>query len=125
MVALQHILLRGKTAQLTYSFKSRRLLKMKTVDTITVAKRLDNGEQLHLIDVREVDEVETGKIPGAVNIPLGLLEFRDNELDKSHEYIMVCRSGGRSGKATKYLESKGFKVMNMAGGMLDWKGPVE
>ncbi|GEL76752.1 rhodanese-like domain-containing protein [Tenuibacillus multivorans] len=98
---------------------------MKTVDTITVAKRLDNGEQLHLIDVREVDEVETGKIPGAVNIPLGLLEFRDNELDKSHEYIMVCRSGGRSGKATKYLESKGFKVMNMAGGMLDWKGPVE
>ncbi|GAA0467499.1 hypothetical protein GCM10008935_24290 [Alkalibacillus silvisoli] len=38
---------------------------------------------------------------------------------------MVCRSGGRSGKATQYLEQRGFKVKNMAGGMLDWEGPVE
>lgn len=98
---------------------------MKTVNPKTVAEKLENGESLHLIDVREVDEVEEGKIPGAVNIPLGLIEYRENELDKNTEYMMVCRSGGRSGKATQYLESRGFNVINMTGGMLDWEGPVE
>ena len=72
-----------------------------------------------------MDEVATGKIPGAVNIPLGLVEFRMHELDKSKEYIMVCRSGGRSGRATQFLESYGFNVINMAGGMLAWEGKVE
>ncbi|MED1471212.1 rhodanese-like domain-containing protein [Bacillus salipaludis] len=78
-----------------------------------------------MIDVREVDEVSADKIPGAVNIPLGLVEFRMHELDKSKEYIMVCRSGGRSGRATLFLESYGFNVINMAGGMLAWEGKIE
>lgn len=50
-------------------------------------------ENIHVIDVRETEEVKAGKIPDAVNIPLGLLEFRMHELDKAKEYIMVCRSG--------------------------------
>ncbi len=98
---------------------------MKELTTKEVQQRLENNETLNLIDVRETDEVATGKIPGAMNIPLGLLEFRENELDKNKEYIMICRSGGRSGQATQYLEEQGFKVKNMAGGMLDWEGPVE
>ena len=48
-----------------------------------------------------------------------------HELDKSKEYIMVCRSGARSSRATQFLESYGFKVINMAGGMLAWEGKVE
>jgi len=83
------------------------------------------GEELNLIDVREVEEVAQGKIPGAINIPLGLLEFRMHELDKAKEYIMVCRSGGRSAQASKFLESHGFNVINMTGGMLAWEGPIE
>ncbi|PGT80504.1 rhodanese-like domain-containing protein [Bacillus sp. AFS040349] len=83
------------------------------------------GEELNLIDVREVEEVAQGKIPGAINIPLGLLEFRMHELDKTKEYIMVCRSGGRSAQASKFLESHGFNVINMTGGMLAWEGPIE
>ncbi|MFD2638498.1 rhodanese-like domain-containing protein [Piscibacillus salipiscarius] len=98
---------------------------MKTIDSKTVQEKLDQGEDLNLIDVREVEEVQEGKIPGAVNIPLGLIEFRENELDKNQEYIMVCRSGGRSGQATQFLESKGYNVTNMEGGMLSWEGPVE
>lgn len=90
-----------------------------------IEAKLSEGKQLNLIDVREVDEVAEGKIPGAINIPLGLLEFRMNELDKTVEYTMVCRSGGRSGQATKFLESYGYKVANMEGGMLAWEGPVE
>lgn len=82
-------------------------------------------ENIHVIDVRETEEVKAGKIPGALNIPLGLLEFRMHELDKAKEYIMVCRSGGRSFKASQMLESHGFKVINMASGMHEWKGPTE
>ncbi|RPF51156.1 rhodanese-like domain-containing protein [Aquisalibacillus elongatus] len=98
---------------------------MKSIDAKTVAEKLENGKELNIIDVRETDEVAEGKIPGAKNIPLGLIEFRENELDQGKEYIMVCRSGGRSGKATQYLEGRGFDVTNMTGGMLDWVGPVE
>jgi len=98
---------------------------MKTITTVEVQEKLAAGEKLNLIDVREVDEVEAGKIPGITHIPLGLLEFRMNELDKKVPYIMVCRSGGRSGQATAFLEQQGFDVANMNGGMLNWTGEVE
>lgn len=95
---------------------------MKTVTTKRVQELLESKQSVILIDVRETNEVAAGKIPGVVNIPLGLLEFRMNELDKSKEYIMICRSGGRSGQATRFLENQGYNVTNMDGGMLDWNG---
>ncbi|WP_251550460.1 rhodanese-like domain-containing protein [Neobacillus muris] len=98
---------------------------MKQITAKEVETLLNQGKKLDIIDVREVDEVAAGKIPGAVNIPLGLVEFRMHELDKTKEYIMVCRSGARSGRATQFLESYGFNVMNMNGGMLTWEGNVE
>ena len=98
---------------------------MKEISTTEVQQRLENGESLNLIDVREVEEVEAGHIPGVVNIPLGLVEFRMHELDKNKSYIMVCRSSGRSGQATAFLESQGYDVTNMVGGMLDWAGDVQ
>lgn len=98
---------------------------MKEINAKEVQKRLDNGEKLNLIDVREVDEVQAGHILGITHIPLGLLEFRTHELDKNESYIMVCRSGGRSGQATQFLQAQGFDVTNMTGGMLSWEGKVE
>ncbi len=98
---------------------------MKTIQAQEVQEKLEAGEALKIIDVREVDEVEEGHIPGIINIPLGLLEFKMNELDKKESYIMVCRSGGRSSQATAFLESHGFDVTNMAGGMLGWNGEVK
>jgi rhodanese-related sulfurtransferase len=98
---------------------------VKQISTTEVKQLLESGKSLNLIDVREVDEVKEGKIPGVVNIPLGLLEARMHELDKSKEYIMVCRSGGRSGRATQFLESWGYQVINMSGGMLEWDGETE
>lgn len=92
----------------------------KEVETLLL-----EGKKIDIIDVREVDEVAEGKIPGAINIPLGLIEFRMHELDKSKEYIIVCRSGARSGRASQFLESYGFNVINMTGGMLSWEGKVE
>jgi rhodanese-related sulfurtransferase len=98
---------------------------MKTMTAKEVETLLHEGKTLNMIDVREVDEVEVGKIPGAIHIPLGLVEFRMHELDKSKEYVMICRSGGRSGRAAQFLESQGFNVINMTGGMLTWEGKVE
>ena len=98
---------------------------MKTITAAELQIKLEAGEAVNLIDVREVGEVEDGHIPGIVNIPLGLLEFRMHELDKKQPYVMICRSGGRSGQATMFLESQGFDVTNMSGGMLDWVGEVK
>src|SRR4051794_18348903 len=105
---------RRKKRRLYYSVVTTIKLKedytMKEMTAKEVEVLVNQGDGLDIIDVREVDEVADGKIPGAVNIPLGLLEFRMHELDTSKEYIMVCRSGGRSGRATQFLEGQGFTV---------------
>ena len=98
---------------------------MKEITPINVNAKLENGEALNLIDVREADEVAEGMIPGAVHIPLGDVEARAGELDKARAYIMICRSGGRSGRATELLEAEGYDVTNMTGGMLAWEGATE
>jgi len=98
---------------------------MKTITPDEVAILLKKGEALDIIDVRETTEVATGKISGAVNIPLGLLEFRKQDLDKTKEYIIVCHSGGRSGQAAQFLIEQGFQIKNMEGGMLAWQGKLE
>lgn len=98
---------------------------MKSISTEQLQAKLAAGEKLQLIDVREVEEIKEGHIPGIIHIPLGLLEFRMHELDKNTPYIMICRSGGRSGQATAFLESYGYDVTTMTGGMLEWKGEVE
>ena len=95
---------------------------MKRFTAKEVQVKLENGEQLNIIDVREVDEVKEGKIPNAIHIPLGLVEFKMNELDKKKQYVMVCRSGARSGRAATYLEGQGFDVINMDGGMMAYEG---
>ncbi|WP_227396357.1 rhodanese-like domain-containing protein [Jeotgalibacillus aurantiacus] len=95
---------------------------MKNISPADVEK---SYAELNVLDVRETEEIKSGKIPGAVNIPLGLIEFRKQELDKSKEYVVVCQAGGRSAKATQYLEDQGYQVTNMTGGMNNWQGPVE
>lgn len=72
-----------------------------------------------LVDVREPDEVAAGTLPGAVNIPLGDLPHRLDELDPSRRVVLLCRSGGRSGRAAEFLAAQGFRdVVNLTGGML-------
>ncbi|MCA0971278.1 rhodanese-like domain-containing protein [Halobacillus litoralis] len=98
---------------------------MKTIQPKEVEQKLNQGENLNIIDVREDDEVAEGMIPGAKHIKLGTIDERAGELDSSKSYIMVCRSGGRSGKATQILEQKGLDVTNMEGGMMSWEGPTK
>jgi rhodanese-related sulfurtransferase len=98
---------------------------MREMTAKEVETKLNDGTNLNIIDVREVDEVASGKIPGAQNIRLGLVEFRMHELDKAKEYIIVCRSGGRIARAVQFLEYHGYNVINMTGGMMSWEGKVE
>lgn len=97
-------------------------MSMLEITTDELAEKLAKGEAVNLIDVREEDEVATGAIPGIVHIPLGEVESRLSELDKEKDYIVICRSGGRSGRATEILTQAGYKATNMVGGMLDWSG---
>ena len=98
---------------------------MKRMTTEEVRQYMNAHKEVSIIDVRETEEVKNGKIPSAINIPLGLLEFRLQDIDKSKEHIMVCRSGSRSGMASSMLADRGYNVVNMDGGMMDWNGPTE
>ena len=89
------------------------------------AKDLKDRETKFILDVREPDEIATGKIPGAHTIPLGDLSAREEELPKDETIYVICRSGNRSQKACDYLEGRGFDCVNISGGMLAYKGPVE
>ncbi|PBB07090.1 MULTISPECIES: rhodanese-like domain-containing protein [Salimicrobium] len=95
---------------------------MKTIQAHEVETQYND---LNVIDVREADEVAEGKIPGATHIPLGVLEYRMNELNKNEAYVTVCRSGGRSSQAARFLENQGYDVTNMEGGMMNYDGKTE
>jgi rhodanese-related sulfurtransferase len=95
---------------------------IKEISPKDVEKLLEENKDLSLIDVREHDEVAQGKIPEAKHIPLGEIPERLKDIPKDKEHIMICRSGGRSGKACDFLHEQGYKVKNMTGGMLEWEG---
>ena len=97
---------------------------MQTITTDELKKRLDAGEQLNLVDVREPDERAAFNI-GGIFLPLGNIQtMQTDEIDdlKEQEVIFYCRSGNRSGQACLMLEGMGFKnVKNLVGGMNDWQ----
>ncbi|WP_080058588.1 rhodanese-like domain-containing protein [Spirosoma aerolatum] len=86
-------------------------------------ERLEKGETLHVIDVREPHEYEADNI-GARLIPLGDLPYNLDEIEdlQDEEVIVLCRSGKRSGMAQQILEQNGFNnVRNVIGGMLAYR----
>ena len=88
-------------------------------------RRLDQGENIFVLDVREPHEYQISNIGGYL-IPLGDLPKRVNELDTSREIVAHCRSGVRSAKAVNFLQQAGFKkVTNLAGGILAWADRVD
>lgn len=88
-------------------------------------RRLDAGENLFILDVREPHEYEICNIRGYL-IPIGDLPQRRGELDPHREIIVHCKSGARSAKAVDYLRSQGFaNVANLAGGIKRWAEVVD
>lgn len=77
-------------------------------------------ENAHILDVREPYEFDAGHIPGAINIPMEQLPIRIEELDPDTDYYVICRTGGRSARATPYMEMHGYSAVNVAGGCGAW-----
>ncbi|WP_276328203.1 sulfurtransferase TusA family protein [Evansella clarkii] len=88
-------------------------------------ERIDGDEKITVLDVREPAEYAFSHIPGAVNIPLGELEKRFEELKQEKDIHVICRTGSRSDLASQKLTEKGFEnVKNVVPGMKEWDGPV-
>ena len=98
--------------------------EIKEMTTEELERKLDEKKYV-IVDVREDDEVAKGMIPGAIHIPLGSIPEKLDEFHKDNEYVMVCRSGGRSHRASLFLQENGYKDYNLKGGMLEWKGEKE
>lgn len=89
--------------------------------------RIEKGEEIRLIDVREEYEHDEFNI-GGENLPLGeILTWSDElEIPKDQEIVLYCRTGNRSGMAKSVLESKGFlKARNLTGGVVAWQEPSD
>ena len=95
------------------------------ITTQELEQQLRASNAPFVLDVREPSEFQQGHIPGSVLIPLGTLPERLRELPTDRPIVAVCRSGNRSGMATNLLRKAGLTVLNMAGGMNAWRGPIE
>ena len=97
---------------------------MQTITVQELKQRLDAGENIHLVDVREPVENAEFNIGGTL-LPLGdIRNMQTENIDnwKNDEIVLYCRSGNRSGIATQILEQMGFEnVKNLTGGMLAWQ----
>ena len=99
--------------------------KVPEIQPEELKQRLDAGEDIFILDVREPHEYQICNLNGYL-IPLGDLPQRVHELDSSREIVAHCRSGVRSGKAVEFLRQAGFrKVQNLAGGVLAWSDRVD
>ena len=79
--------------------------------------QLYHKESLSVLDVREVEEFETLHLEGARNLPLSQLADTYEQLDKTHPYYVICKSGIRSARACQFLAEHGYEVVNVQGGM--------
>lgn len=95
--------------------------------TVTELKaRIDKGEDLMILDVREEDEHQFCCLQGSVLIPLKQVPDRLSELDPKKEIVVHCRSGGRSLRVATYLKQHGYdKVSNLTGGILAWSDQID
>lgn len=99
--------------------------QIKEVDVAAAAQKIDAG--VIVIDVREPSEFEAGRLPNAVSIPRGVLEFKTGDhsalADKDAQILLYCKTGGRSALATQSLQRLGYtQVVSLAGGFEAWAG---
>lgn len=88
--------------------------------------KLDTGEPVMLLDVREPDEVAFVRIPGSTHIPMGEISGRLHELDPDREIVVYCHLGVRSMQVAQFLARHDFdNVANLAGGIEAWATEIE
>lgn len=96
------------------------------IEPSELKNRLQSGENIFMIDVREDEEVAQGIIAGAKHIPMGDIPSRLDEIPRDTEVIFICRSGRRSERVCEFLSQQGIdNIVNMNGGMLQWYADEE
>lgn len=99
---------------------------MAEITAEELKRRLDRGEDLFVLDVRNPPEFQICRIPGSTLLPLPELPQRLRELDPNREMVVHCKSGMRSAKAIAFLQQQGFtKLKNLKGGILAWADSVD
>ncbi len=94
---------------------------LRELDAASFHAAMKEAGSTILIDVRQPNEVKQGKIPSAINIPLGQIVQRLSEIPKEKHVFLYCRSGMRSRQAAKMLLSRGFEqVTHLKGGIMSW-----
>ncbi|CAA9889523.1 Rhodanese domain-containing protein [Candidatus Methylobacter favarea] len=96
-------------------------MSVKQISAIELKNRIQKGDKLFLLDVREPNEFQYAHIDNSVLIPLNQLPKRLNELDAQQETVVICHHGMRSQQAAAYLEHSGFNaIANLTGGIDAW-----
>ncbi|NIS83133.1 MAG: molybdopterin-synthase adenylyltransferase MoeB [Anaerolineales bacterium] len=109
-----------------YEHEEGRLPSEWEIEAQELATRIDEGETIRIIDVREPHELDISRIEGAELLPLGSLAAQMHQLDSAEEIVLVCKSGTRSARALELLAGAGFrKIKNLRGGVNAWAQDVD
>ena len=101
--------------------------RMEEITATELKERIDRGDDLQIIDVREPNEYDIARIPGTRLIPLGQVTERAGEIDEERETVVHCKGGVRSARAIEALTRSGFKgkLVNLKGGITAWSNDVD
>ncbi|MEP6923798.1 MAG: rhodanese-like domain-containing protein [Pyrinomonadaceae bacterium] len=102
-------------------------MAIEQITATELKNKMDAGEDVQIIDVREQKEYDFAKIPNAKLIPIGEITKRMSEIDPSRETVLHCRGGGRSTRAIEELQRAGFtgSLKNLKGGITAWSDEVD
>lgn len=98
------------------------------ITPLELKQRLDSGEKVFILDIRELHEAGICTLDNSAHIPMGELAQRYQELTphQDEDIVIYCRSGARSDRCAGFLRGQGFKrVLNMTGGILKWADDVD
>ena len=100
---------------------------MEEITVTELKRRLDAGEALQIVDVREDNEYAFARLPDTLHIPLGQIVNRLGEIDSGRETVVHCKGGVRSAKAIEALTRAGFsgKLVNLTGGIMAWSNEID
>jgi adenylyltransferase/sulfurtransferase len=101
--------------------------QMPEITATELKQRLDNGEDIQIVDVRESFEVEIARLPDTIHIPLAEVVNRMSEIDPARETVVHCKGGVRSARAIEALKRSGFSgnLINLRGGIMAWSNEVD
>ena len=100
---------------------------MPEITVTELKERLDNGDDIQIIDVREANEVTVGALPNSIHLPLAQVIIRMSEIDPARETVVHCKMGGRSARAIQALKQSGFTgtLLNLKGGIIAWSNEID